>query len=845
MIIFCRSENGIAMGFKNCLGLKAQRYENNIMAVLPINKDILLAEKFANVDLEGGTLLDVKRYDEIDQTDGCRVQVTEYHILSADGQEELTKTCRRKLIIECNQSSRRTEIRNDGEAIIEEKTEHLVGDISSLQTTPFAINQEIDFASSKDAGINEMFLKTQENFMKMLEDQKTQLVKMFPELFSEMRTQSSLTFPTTEVETFVNPDGSTTMRTRSSRAYSSHFSKQETYINGVKQSTKSKFRAFMEYKGPEGGFKVKLTDNPDGDLSEDESDELSDQSEDARSQISEVPENQSAMIATGTVGLIPVLKEKIKKRQDKAWHAAKELVDSEKRYVDKLHLLSEVFRNKIVEEKLLEKDKLSGLFANISSLYQFHNTHLLPALLESCREWQTSRKISGVLRKRAPFLKMYSEYTNNYKRATKIYDECYKKKRRFAQIVQEIEADPECENLPLVSHLICPVQRVMRYQLLLQEYKKHLSTSDVDYEDTKAALELVLDAASHANEMMRKLDRHKNVLEVQEQLGNSISLVSPGRELIKKGKISKVLSHSDKTEERFLFLFNDLILLASERTLPGFGKYKVRAIFDAILTQICEGDNLEREHSFYIRGADSQAGPSRCVELIALNSKEKSDWIDTIWYTLFFVITKIILVANLSKFFFPFFLKTINIRATRSENRNCAMCDVEFSILFRGTNCSRCKQRFCKKCLNKTNGDEKNGRICNNCCRNNNFGVIKGDKHVKNRINPLAIAANEGEILHASYVKFKGSLNKVFRRYFVVRKDFCLYSYDCENAKCALSMLPLPGCEVKLSGEKLTFTIKHMSRQYVVTVDTEQNQIRWMAVLDLASNAVLRDKKNL
>lgn len=105
------------------------------------------------------------------------------------------------------------------------------------------------------------------------------------------------------------------------------------------------FYFYNFHLGPEGGFKVKLTDNPDGDLSEDESDELSDQSEDARSQISEVPENQSAMIATGTVGLIPVLKEKIKKRQDKAWHAAKELVDSEKRYVDKLHLLSEVNLN--------------------------------------------------------------------------------------------------------------------------------------------------------------------------------------------------------------------------------------------------------------------------------------------------------------------------------------------------------------------------------------------------------------------------------------------------------------------------------------------------------------------
>ncbi|VDK28250.1 unnamed protein product [Gongylonema pulchrum] len=73
-----------------------------------------------------------------------------------------------------------------------------------------------------------------------------------------------------------------------------------------------------------------------------------------------------------------------------------------------------------------------------------------------------------------------------------------------------------------------------------KEYKKHLDPSDPDYKDTEAALELVLDAATHANEMMRKLDRYKNVLEVQEQLGNAVALVSPGRELIKRGKLMKV-----------------------------------------------------------------------------------------------------------------------------------------------------------------------------------------------------------------------------------------------------------------------------------------------------------------
>lgn len=57
-------------------------------------------------------------------------------------------------------------------------------------------------------------------------------------------------------------------------------------------------------------------------------------------------------------------------------------------------------------------------------------------------------------------------------------------------------------------------------------------------------------------------------------------------------------------------------------------------------------------------------------------------------------------------------------------------------------------------------------------------------------------------------------------------------------------MLPLPGCEVKMINEQLTFTIKHMERQYMVNVENEESQIKWMAVLDLASNAVLREKRN-
>ena len=175
----------------------------------------------------------------------------------------------------------------------------------------------------------------------------------------------------------------------------------------------------------------------------------------------------------------------------------------------------------------------------------------------------------------------------------------------------------------------------MRYQLLLREYQKHLTPDDADHADTAAALALVVEAASHANEMMRKLDRYRNVLEVQEQLGNSVSLVSPSRELLTRAKLMKISSSTNKVEERVLFVFNDLFLLASERAgligLGGGGKYKLRAIFDAYFTQICEGDNLEREHSFYLRGADSPTGPSRCVELLCESQDEKTSLFDTVW----------------------------------------------------------------------------------------------------------------------------------------------------------------------------------------------------------------------
>ena len=110
--------------------------------------------------------------------------------------------------------------------------------------------------------------------MNLLVQKKDKLQKAFPDLFTKMRTQPSIfDSPSTMTETIVNPDGTTVTRTKSSKAFSSRYTKRETYVNGVRQESKCKFRAFLEYKGPDGGFSIKLNNHPDEDLSEDENED--------------------------------------------------------------------------------------------------------------------------------------------------------------------------------------------------------------------------------------------------------------------------------------------------------------------------------------------------------------------------------------------------------------------------------------------------------------------------------------------------------------------------------------------------------------------------------------------
>ena len=78
------------------------------------------------------------------------------------------------------------------------------------------------------------------------------------------------------------------------------------------------------------------------------------------------------------------------------------------------------------------------------------------------------KKIGDVMKNFAPFLKLYSEYVKNYSKAMSVIDVWQGKSPPFCAIMDEIQKMPECGLLTLQHHMMEPIQRVPRYELLLQ-----------------------------------------------------------------------------------------------------------------------------------------------------------------------------------------------------------------------------------------------------------------------------------------------------------------------------------------------------------------------------------------
>ncbi|CAF2637751.1 unnamed protein product [Rotaria sp. Silwood2] len=247
---------------------------------------------------------------------------------------------------------------------------------------------------------------------------------------------------------------------------------------------------------------------------------------------------------------------------EKRRHNIIELIETEKEYVKDLALIVEGYMNVLENDKEIKKPTgLVGLervvFGNVQRIYEFHRDTFLPQL-EQCIE---NPDILGRLFTTNRF-SPYVRYCENKPRSEYIVSEYHD---YFEEIRKKLG-----QKLLVSDLLIKPVQRIMRYQLLLKEILKSTDRMGDESRAIRSALQVMIEVPRLANDMMnvgRIKDLPTNVHQLGElKLQDMLSVSEP---ISKETKDVKEIEK--KLKERRVFLFQQAMVFSEE--LPAKDKY--------------------------------------------------------------------------------------------------------------------------------------------------------------------------------------------------------------------------------------------------------------------------------
>uniref|UniRef100_A0A672R7H0 TIAM Rac1 associated GEF 1 n=1 Tax=Sinocyclocheilus grahami TaxID=75366 RepID=A0A672R7H0_SINGR len=175
---------------------------------------------------------------------------------------------------------------------------------------------------------------------------------------------------------------------------------------------------------------------------------------------------------------------------DKLRKVISELVDTERTYVKDLNILIERYLNPLQKESFLSQDELDVLFGNLAEMVEFQveflktledGTRLVPDLDKLERVDQFKKvlfSLGGSFLYYADRFKIYSAFCASHTKVPKVLTKA-KTDQEFKAFLAERNPRQQ-HSSTLESYLIKPIQRVLKYPLLLRELH---SLTDPDSEE--------------------------------------------------------------------------------------------------------------------------------------------------------------------------------------------------------------------------------------------------------------------------------------------------------------------------------------------------------------------------
>eukprot|EP00118_Oscarella_pearsei_P005439 m.25044 g.25044 ORF g.25044 m.25044 type:complete len:4584 (+) comp28725_c0_seq1:98-13849(+) len=219
-----------------------------------------------------------------------------------------------------------------------------------------------------------------------------------------------------------------------------------------------------------------------------------------------------------------------------------ELVKSELDYVRKLKIVVKGFLPKMEDVRVptILEGKKSLIFANIEEIFNFHKVFVNDLELYQNNPQQACMCF---IREEKNFW-IYFPYCKNKSKSQKVLDEY------GGDFFEEIKRQLGLP-LPLSSYLLEPIQRMMRYQMLLKELVKYAERARLDCaSDLQAAVNAMLRVPKTANDALHLnlLEGFTEEIDEKKLLTQELFLLwasKPGDKLKKKGQELHVFLHED------------------------------------------------------------------------------------------------------------------------------------------------------------------------------------------------------------------------------------------------------------------------------------------------------------
>ncbi|XP_019749395.1 guanine nucleotide exchange factor VAV2 isoform X8 [Hippocampus comes] len=345
--------------------------------------------------------------------------------------------------------------------------------------------------------------------------------------------------------------------------------------------------------------------------------------------------------------------------------------------------LEDIEKNYMIPlRQIVSQQDMEAIFVNFEDVIKVHFALLRAIDLNMVTGGNGLGKIFLDFKER---LLIYGQYCSHMENAQKTLDELIATREDVKIKVEECTMKVQEGKFKLQDLLVVPMQRVLKYHLLLKELLSH-STDRPERQQLKEALEAMQDLAMYINEVKRDNETLKKISEFQSSIENlQVKLVEYGRPKI-DGEL-KVCSIVNRTkQDRYIFLFDKVVIVCKRK---GYS-YELKEIIELQSYKMSDDPMNNRDmkkwsYGFYLIHLQGKQG----FQFFCKTEETKRKWMEQFEMAMS-NIKPDRATANQHNFQMHTFDKNTNCRACKMLLRG---------IFYQGYFCSRCGTGAHKECL--------------------------------------------------------------------------------------------------------------------------------------------------